>query len=178
MQQGVVTTSATTRTHCRASLRSCWPPLKNRYYDRNFALPGVSWAYTKMRVFPSTENLGHHRHGPYWQSLLAGPSPGMNIIYNNRNRLIGISKKNTVRHVSFDELIETADFISLNAHHFQPNMIGKEQFNRMSPLPYYQYGVATWSTSKRWLMHWERKIWAAGLDVYQTVHSPRATRIG
>src|SRR5690554_4823153 len=107
------------------------------YYDRKLRTPeGVSWgiyAESGMRVYGKT--LGIIGMGRIGQSLARrAVASGMEIIYHNRNRLDeAIEQQYNARYVAFEELLKTADYISLNApytpqtHH----MIGEEQLKMM-----------------------------------------------
>lgn len=145
------------------------------YYDRKLRTPqGVSWGVYKDAGVPVYgKTLGIIGMGRIGQSLARrAVASGMNIIYNNRNRLDRhIEEKYGARLVSFDELIETADFISLNAPSTPQtiNMIGEEQFNRMKPTAVFintaRGNMVDEQAMAKALK--EEKIWAAGLDVYQ-----------
>lgn len=145
------------------------------YYDRKLRTPqGVSWGVYKDAGVPVYgKTLGIIGMGRIGQSLARrAVASGMNIIYNNRNRLDRhIEEKYGARHVSFDELIETADFISLNAPSTPQtiNMIGKEQFNRMKPTAVFINTARGNMVDEQAMANAlkEEKIWAAGLDVYQ-----------
>ena len=145
------------------------------YYDRKLRTPeGVSWGtYTDAGLPVYGKTLGIIGMGRIGQSLARrAVASGMHIIYNNRNRLDeSIENKYDARYVSKKELLQTADFISLNApstpetHH----MIGEKEFNMMKP-------TAVFINTARGDMVDEKamakalkdnRIWAAALDGYE-----------
>ena len=97
---------------------------------------------------------------------------GMRIVYNNRNQ---ISKEEealyNAKFVSFDELIKTSDFISVNAPHTPEttHMIDKEQFDMMKE------SAILINTARGPLVHEQalidalksNRILGAGLDVFE-----------
>lgn len=151
------------------------------YYDRKLRAPeGVSWGvYAESGQPVHGKVLGIIGMGRIGQSLARrAVASGMTIIYHNRHRLDGaIERQYNARYVAFDELLEAADYISLNApytpetHH----MIGEEQFNRMKPTAVFINTARGLMVDEKALAKAlsEKKIWAAGLDVFE--HEPHIT---
>ncbi|RNC63518.1 NAD(P)-dependent oxidoreductase [Proteiniphilum sp. X52] len=145
------------------------------YYDRKLRAPeGVSWgvyAESGMRVYGKT--LGIIGMGRIGQSLARrAVASGMEIIYHNRNRLDEtIEQQYNARYVAFEELLKTADYISLNApytpqtHH----MIGEEQLKMMKSTAVFINTARGSMVDEKALAKAlrENTIWAAGLDVYE-----------
>lgn len=145
------------------------------YYDRKLRTPeGVSWgiyAGSGQSVYGKT--LGIIGMGRIGQSLARrAVASGMHIIYHNRNRLDeAVEQQYNARYATFEELLETADCISLNApytpqtHH----LIGEKQFNMMKPTAVFINTARGGMTDEKALARAlkEKKIWAAGLDVYE-----------
>lgn len=97
---------------------------------------------------------------------------GMKIIYHNRRPLSqDIEQKYHAKYVSFDELIQTADFISLNAPatNETEKLISEREFNMMKS------SAILINTARGSLVDEaalikalkEKRIFAAGLDVYE-----------
>ena len=145
------------------------------YYDRKLRTPeGVSWGVYKDAGVPVYgKTLGIIGMGRIGQSIARrAVASGMSIIYHNRNRLdAAIEQEYGARWVTRDELLETADFISLNAPSTPETlqMIGEEQFNQMKPTAVFintaRGNMVDEKAMARALK--EGKIWAAGLDVYE-----------
>lgn len=94
---------------------------------------------------------------------------GMEIIYHNRSRNEAAEKALDARYVSFDELINESDVISLHANYTddQKEVFNSVVFNRMKP-------TSIFINTARGGFHNEqdlyealvnKKIWGAGLDV-------------
>ena len=143
--------------------------------DRKLRTPeGVSWGVYKDAGVPVYgKTLGIIGMGRIGQSIARrAVASGMSIIYHNRNRLdAAIEQEYGARWVTRDELLETADFISLNAPSTPETlqMIGEEQFNQMKPTAVFintaRGNMVDEKAMARALK--EGKIWAAGLDVYE-----------
>lgn len=145
------------------------------YYDRKLRTPeGVSWgvyAESGMPVYGKT--LGIIGMGRIGQSLARrAVASGMGIIYHNRNRLDkAVEQQYNARYVAFEELLRTADYISLNApytpqtHH----MIAAEQLNMMKPSAVFINTARGSMVDEKALAKAlkESRIWAAGLDVFE-----------
>lgn len=145
------------------------------YYDRKLrTAEGVSWgiyAESGMQVYGKT--LGIIGMGRIGQSLARrAVASGMEIIYHNRNRLDkAVEQQYNARYVALEELLKTADYISLNApytpqtHH----MIGEEQLNMMKPTAVFINTARGSMVDERALAKAlkENTIWAAGLDVFE-----------
>ena len=145
------------------------------YYDRKLRTPeGVSWGVYKDGGMPLYgKTLGIIGMGRIGQSLARrAVASGMRIIYHNRNRLDrAIEGKYDASYVSLDELLVTADYISLNAPSTPETlrMIGEEQFNRMKSTAVFINTARGNMVDEMALVRalGEGKIWAAGLDVYE-----------
>lgn len=145
------------------------------YYDRKLRTPeGVSWGVYKDGGMPLYgKTLGIIGMGRIGQSLARrAVASGMSIIYHNRNRLDrAIEGRYDARYVSLDELLATADYISLNAPSTPETvrMIGEEQFNRMKSTAVFINTARGNMVDEMALARalGEGKIWAAGLDVYE-----------
>lgn len=145
------------------------------YYDRKLRTPqGVSWGiYAESGQSVYGKTLGIIGMGRIGQSLARRAlASGMEIIYHNRNRLDkAIEHIYNARYVTFEELLQTADYISLNApytlqtHH----MIGEEQLNMMKPTAVFINTARGTMVDEKALAKAlkEKRIWAAGLDVYE-----------
>ncbi len=144
------------------------------YYDRKLRTPeGVSWGvYAESGVPLYNKTLGIIGMGRIGQSLARrAVASGMQIIYNNRNRLDEeIEKLYSAKYVSREELIQTADFISLNAPSTPEtyHMIGEKEFNMMKPTAIFINTARGDLVEEKALIKAlrEERIWAAGLDVY------------
>jgi len=101
---------------------------------------------------------------------------GMNVIYHNRTRLSReIEERYGATYVSFDELLRTADYISLNAPSTPETikLIGEKEFLKMKPTAVFINTARGNMVDEKALAQAlkEEKIWAAGLDVYE--HEPK-----
>ena len=145
------------------------------YYDRKLRTPeGVSWgiyAESGMAVYGKT--LGIVGMGRIGQSLARrAVASGMEIIYHNRSRLNEtIEQQYNARYVSFEELLNTADYISLNAPYTSEthHMMGEEQFKMMKPTAIFINTARGSMVDEKALAKAlrEKTIWAAGLDVFE-----------
>lgn len=145
------------------------------YYDRKLREPrAVDWSMygdTGQPVYGKT--LGIIGMGRIGQSIARrAVASGMHIIYNNRRRLSSeIEETYGAKYVSFDELLRTADYISLNAPSTPETikMIGAEQFSMMKPTAVFINTARGNMVDEKALVHAlkEGQIWAAGLDVYE-----------
>ena len=145
------------------------------YYDRKLRTPeGVSWGVygdSGLPVYGKT--LGIIGMGRIGQSLARrAVASGMNIIYHNRTRLTeSIEKEYGAMYVSRDELLKSADFISLNAPstHETRRMIGENELNMMKPTAIFINTARGDMVDEKALANAlrDKKIWAAGLDVFE-----------
>ncbi len=145
------------------------------YYDRKLRTPeGVSWGVygdSGLPVYGKT--LGIIGMGRIGQSLARrAVASGMNIIYHNRTRLTeSIEKEYGAMYVSRDELLKSADFISLNAPstHKTRRMIGENELNMMKPTAIFINTARGDMVDEKALANAlrDKKIWAAGLDVFE-----------
>lgn len=145
------------------------------YYDRKLRTEeGVNWGtYADAGMPVYGKKLGIIGMGRIGQSLARrAMASGMEIIYHNRNRLdISIEQQYNARYVVWDELLKTADYISLNApytpetHH----MIGEKEFSMMKPTAVFINTARGNMVDEQALAKAlkENTIWAAGLDVFE-----------
>ncbi|HBG41620.1 MAG TPA: dihydrofolate reductase [Porphyromonadaceae bacterium] len=145
------------------------------YYDRKLRTDdGVSWgiyAEGGLAVFGKT--LGIIGMGRIGQALARrAVASGMHIIYHNRNRLDEtIEKKYDARYVSLDELLRTADYISLNAPSTPEtfHLIGEEELAKMKPSAVFINTARGNMVDEKALARalGKEKIAAAALDVFE-----------
>lgn len=145
------------------------------FYDRKLRTSeGVSWgiyAQGGLPVFGKT--LGIIGMGRIGQAIARrAVASGMHIQYHNRNRLPeDIEQKYDARYVSFETLLKTSDYISLNAPSTPEtiHMIGKKELELMKP-------TAVFINTARGNMVDEKAlatalknetIYAAALDVFE-----------
>lgn len=145
------------------------------YYDRKLRTPeGVSWGiYADGGLAVYGKTLGIIGMGRIGRALARRAlASGMEIVYHNRNRLdAAIEQQYNARYLTLDELLRSADYISLNApytpqtHH----MMGEEQFNLMKPTAVFINTARGSMVDEKALASALRnkKIWAAGLDVFE-----------
>lgn len=145
------------------------------YYDRKIRRErGIDWSTygdAGMPVYGKT--LGIIGMGRIGQSLARrAVASGMNIIYNNRNRLAAnIESRYNAEYVDFEELLKTADYISLNAPSTPETlkMIGEKEFGLMKKSAIF-INTARGNMVDEDAMIGALKnnvIWAAALDVYE-----------
>jgi lactate dehydrogenase-like 2-hydroxyacid dehydrogenase len=149
------------------------------YYDRKLrehrAIDWGVYGDTGLPVFGKT--LGIIGMGRIGQALARrAVASGMNVIYHNRNRLSReIEERYGATYVSFDELLRTADYISLNAPSTPETikLIGEKEFLKMKPTAVFINTARGNMVDEKALAQAlkEEKIWAAGLDVYE--HEPK-----
>lgn len=145
------------------------------YYDRKLREPrGIDWStYGDAGMPVNGKVLGIIGMGRIGQMVARrAVASGMQIIYHNRNRLDHeIEKLYDARYVSFEELLQTSDYISLNAPSTPETlkMIGEKELMQMKK-------TAVFINTARGNMVDEAAlakalknnvIWAAGLDVYE-----------
>lgn len=97
---------------------------------------------------------------------------GMSIIYHNRTRLDeSIENLYSAKYVSLEELLKSADFISLNAPSTPETfkMIGEKEFNMMKDTAIFINTARGNMVDEKALAAAlkENKIWAAGIDVFE-----------
>lgn len=144
------------------------------YYDRKLRTPeGVSWGvYSESGLSVYGKTLGIIGMGRIGQSLARrAVASGMHIIYNNRNRLAeSIENQYNARCVSKEELLKTADYISLNAPSTPEtyHLIGEKEFNMMKPTAIFINTARGDLVDEKAMAKAlkDGRIWAAGLDVY------------
>lgn len=146
------------------------------YYDRKLrSTAGVSWGiYAEAGLSIYGKTLGIIGMGRIGQSLARrAVASGMDIIYHNRNRLSReIEKTYNATYVSLDNLLSTADYVSLNAPSTKETrrMIGERELDIMKPTAVFiNTARGDMVRSERALADALRnnKIWAAALDVFE-----------
>lgn len=145
------------------------------YYDRKLRTPeGVSWGvYADSGVPVYGKTLGIIGMGRIGQSLARrAVASGMSIIYHNRTRLDeSIENMYSAKYVSLEELLKSADFISLNAPSTPETfkMIGEKEFNMMKDTAIFINTARGNMVDEKALAAAlkENKIWAAGIDVFE-----------
>jgi len=145
------------------------------YYDRKLRTSNsVSWGlYAESGLPVYGKTLGIIGMGRIGQSLARrAVASGMSIIYHNRNRLdVSIEQLYNARYVSFDELLSTADYISLNAPSTPEThrLIGKNELNKMKPTAIFINTARGNMVNEKELAEAlkENRIWAAALDVFE-----------
>lgn len=145
------------------------------YYDRKLREhQAIDWGVygdAGLSVFGKT--LGIIGMGRIGQALARrAVASGMNIIYHNRNRLsLEIENRYNARYVSFEGLLRTADYISLNAPSTPETLqlIGENELSLMKPTAVFINTARGNMVDEKALAKAlkEQKIWAAGLDVYE-----------
>lgn len=145
------------------------------YYDRKLRTPqGVSWGVygdSGLPVYGKT--LGIIGMGRIGQALARrAVASGMNIIYHNRTRLSdSIENMYDAKYVSREELLKSADFISLNAPSTPETrgMIGEKELNMMKSTAIFINTARGDMVDEKALAKAlkNKTIWAAGLDVYE-----------
>ena len=178
-QKGIVVTNIP-KTTCEPTAELAFALLlaagrRIGYYDRKLREHrGVDWGVygdPGMPIFGKT--LGIIGMGRIGQALARrAVASGMSIIYNNRNRLSkDIEERYNAKYVSFDELLRTADYISLNAPSTPETfkMIGEKELSIMKPTAVFINTARGNMVDEKALAKAlkEEKIWAAGLDVYE-----------
>ncbi len=145
------------------------------YYDRKLREhQAIDWGVygdAGLSVFGKT--LGIIGMGRIGQALARrAVASGMNIIYHNRNRLsLEIENRYNARYVSFEGLLRTADYISLNAPSTPETLqlIGENELSLMKPTAVFINTARGNMVDEKALAKAlkEQTIWAAGLDVYE-----------
>ena len=151
------------------------------YYDRKIRTPeGLSWGlYDEPGLPIFGKSLGIIGMGRIGQALARrAVASGMTIMYHNRSRLDkAIEQKYNAQYVSMDTLLQTSDYISLNAPSSKEtiHMIGKEEFELMKPTAVFINTARSNMVDEKALTHAlkNNKIWAAGLDVFE--NEPKIT---
>ena len=178
-QKGIVVTNIP-KTTCEPTAELAFALLlaagrRIGYYDRKLrehrAIDWGVYGDVGLPVFGKT--LGIIGMGRIGQSLARrAVASGMNIIYNNRNRLSqDIEERYNAKYVSFNDLLRTADYISLNAPSTPEtlHLIGENEFSKMKPTAVFINTARGNMVDEKALAKAlkEEKIWAAGLDVYE-----------
>lgn len=178
-QKGIVVTNIP-KTTCEPTAELAFALLlaagrRIGYYDRKLrehrAIDWGVYGDAGMPIYGKT--LGIIGMGRIGQALAhRAVASGMSIIYNNRNRLSkDIEERYDAKYVSFDELLRTADYISLNAPSTPETikMIGEKELSIMKPTAVFINTARGNMVDEKALAKAlkEEKIWAAGLDVYE-----------
>ncbi len=145
------------------------------YYDRKLReQKAIDWGtYGDAGIPIFGKKLGIIGMGRIGQALARrAVASGMEIMYHNRNRLEQeIEQRYTATYVSLDELLSTADYISLNAPSTPEtvHMIGEEQLNKMKSTAVFINTARGNMVDEKALAKAlkEEKIWAAALDVFE-----------
>lgn len=145
------------------------------YYDRKVrTTEGVSWGvYAEAGLPVYGKTLGIIGMGRIGQSLARrAVASGMDIIYHNRNRLDArIEQQYNALYVSMEELLKTADYISLNAPSTPETyrLIGEKELNQMKPTAVFINTARGNMVDEKALAKAlkEEKIYAAALDVFE-----------
>ena len=151
------------------------------YYDRKIRVPrGLSWGlYDEPGLPIFGKSLGIIGMGRIGQALARrAVASGMHIMYHNRNKLDkAIEEKYNAKYVSLETLLQSADYVSLNAPSSEEtiHMIGRKEFKMMKPTAVFINTargnmvdeIAMTNALKR------KQIWAAGLDVFE--NEPKIT---
>ena len=145
------------------------------YYDRKLRTSeGVSWGvYAEGGLPVYGKTLGIIGMGRIGQSLARrAVASGMEIIYHNRNRLEeAIEKQYRARYTTLEDLLQTADYISLNAPSTPEtyHMIGERELSMMKPTAVFINTARGDMVDEKALAQAlkEKKIWSAALDVFE-----------
>lgn len=145
------------------------------YFNNKLRTPeGVSWGiYDNMGVTMYGKTLGILGFGRIGQAIARRAiASGMNIIYHNRNKVSDeIEKEYKAKYVSSDELLSTADFISVNvpATDETYHMINEASFSKMKPTAILINASRGSTVDESALIKalQDKKIFGAGLDVYE-----------
>ena len=145
------------------------------YYDRKLReYKGVDWGIygdVGQPIFGKT--LGIIGMGRIGQAIARrAVAAGMRIVYHNRNRLNSdIESRYEAKYLSFEELLRTADYISLNAPSTPETLklIGEKEFDMMKPTAVFVNTARGNMVDEKALAKAlkENKIFAAGLDVFE-----------
>lgn len=143
--------------------------------DRRVRIPGaIKWGLL--------ENLGHSLFGKTIGIIGMGRigkalarralASGMKVVYHNRKRL-SAEEEQTYQavYLPLDELIRTADVVSLNAPHTPDtfHLIGEAELNAMKPTAILINTARGPLVDEKALIRalQQKKIWGAGLDVFE-----------
>ena len=178
-QKGIVVTNIP-KTTCEPTAELAFALLlaagrRIGYYDRKLREPkAIDWGtYGDAGIPIFGKTLGIIGMGRIGQALARrAVASGMEIIYHNRNRLNrDIEQRYNARYVSFDELLRTADYISLNAPSTPQTikLIGEKELSAMKPTAVFINTARGNMVDEKALAKAlkEQKIWAAALDVFE-----------
>ena len=151
------------------------------YYDRKIRKPeGLSWGlYDEPGLPVFGKSLGIIGMGRIGQALARrAVASGMTIMYHNRSRLDkAIEQKYNAQYVSMKTLLQTSDYVSLNAPSSKEtiHMIGKRELELMKPTAIFINTARGNMVDEKALTNAlkEKQIWAAGLDVFE--NEPKIT---
>lgn len=145
------------------------------YYNNKLRTPqGVGWGiYDTPGVAMYGKTLGVLGFGRIGQAIARRAiASGMDIIYHNRHKISEeIESKYKAKYVSFDELLSTSDFISINvpATDGTYHIINEEAIGKMKPTAILINASRGTTVDEVALIRalQEKKIFGAGLDVYE-----------
>ncbi len=145
------------------------------YYDRKLRQPrAIDWSiYGDPGISIFGKTLGIIGMGRIGQAIARrAVASGMDIIYHNRNRLPEeIEIRYNAKYVSFETLLQTADYVSLNAPSTPETirMIGEKELSMMKPMSVFintaRGNMVDEAALAKVLK--EERIFAAALDVYE-----------
>ncbi len=145
------------------------------YYDRKLREPrAIDWSiYGDPGVSIFGKTLGVIGMGRIGQAIARrAVASGMTVIYHNRNRLSPeIENRYGAKYVSFEQLLQTADYVSLNAPSTPETikLIGEKELLMMKPTSVFintaRGNMVDEAALAKVLK--QEKIFAAGLDVYE-----------
>ena len=144
------------------------------FYDRHIRMPGgLKWGlYDNLGVTLYGKTLGIIGMGRIGQALARRAlASGMNIIYHNRKPLgRNLEDRYMARYAGFNELLSTADFISLNvpATRDTYHMIGQKELEMVKPTAIIINAARGNLIDEKALADAleNKKIYGAGLDVF------------
>lgn len=145
------------------------------YYDRKMRIPhAVDWGLYEDAGLPVFgKMLGIIGMGRIGQAVARrAVASGMKVMYHNRRRLdVEIEKKYDACYVSFDELLQQSDYISLHAPSNAETirLIGKKELELMKPTAVFINTARGNMVDEKALIEAlkNKTIWAAGLDVFE-----------
>ena len=151
------------------------------YYDRKIRTPKeLSWGlYDEPGLPVFGKSLGIIGMGRIGQALARrAVASGMTIMYHNRSRLDkAIEQKYNAQYVTMETLLQTSDYVSLNAPSSKEtiHMIGKGELELMKPTAVFINTARGNMVDEKALTNAlkEKQIWAAGLDVFE--NEPKIT---
>ena len=143
--------------------------------DRRLRIPGaLEWTLlANLGYSLGGKTLGILGMGRIGQALARRAKAScMKVIYHNRHRVSPeIERQYDATYVELDELLRTADFISVNVPYSEEtwHLIGKEQIDLMKPTAILVNTARGPIVDELALANAlkEKRIWGAGLDVFE-----------